>query len=439
MRVRRSWLRRPYAAHDAVAALVALEVQVAAAGLVRRHQLAEPARPLDRLGVVGRGLPHRQRVHDEPRVAPDERGVVAVGARPARRPRRRGTAATGRPAWRGSGRRSRRSRRRGGPRPARRSSSCGSRAGRRSRTGSPRRASGRTGRRPAGRTRAGPRGRARPRRCRPHPHAGDRDRGAAVHLGREVGVLGHGEVRVGEAELVRRVAHQVAEAAQQLRGPLLGVDEQPGEHLRPDGVQRELERGDDAEVPAAAAQRPQQVGVLDRGRAHLAPSAVTSSAASRLSQARPCLRSSQPEPPPSVRPATPVVETRPPVVARPCSCVARSTLRPGRAAADAGDAAHRVDLDEVDAADVDARRRRTGCARSPSARRRARRPRGPARGRRRARAPRRRATRSARRTGAALDHRVEEGAGVLVGGAAGLVQEGRHRGHGATVRTRGPP
>src|SRR5215218_10345093 len=55
------------------------------------------------------------------------------------------------------------------------------------------------------------------------------------------------------------------------------------------------------------------------------PSAVTSSAASRLSQARPCLRSSQPEPPPSVRPATPVVDTRPPVVARPCSWVARSS------------------------------------------------------------------------------------------------------------------
>ena len=55
------------------------------------------------------------------------------------------------------------------------------------------------------------------------------------------------------------------------------------------------------------------------------PSQVTSSAATRLSQARPCRRSSQPEPPPSVRPATPVLETRPPVVARPWSAVARST------------------------------------------------------------------------------------------------------------------
>src|SRR5947209_4734583 len=38
------------------------------------------------------------------------------------------------------------------------------------------------------------------------------------------------------------------------------------------------------------------------------PSAVTTSAPTRLSQARPCLRISQPIPPPSVKPATPAVE-----------------------------------------------------------------------------------------------------------------------------------
>src|SRR5450755_2476565 len=55
------------------------------------------------------------------------------------------------------------------------------------------------------------------------------------------------------------------------------------------------------------------------------PSAVTTSAARRLSQARPYLRISQPMPPPSVNPATPVEETRPPVVASPCACVSWST------------------------------------------------------------------------------------------------------------------
>ncbi len=55
------------------------------------------------------------------------------------------------------------------------------------------------------------------------------------------------------------------------------------------------------------------------------PSASTSSTDSRLSQARPNFRSSHPDPPPSVRPPTPVVEIRPPVVATPCAWVAPST------------------------------------------------------------------------------------------------------------------
>ena len=54
------------------------------------------------------------------------------------------------------------------------------------------------------------------------------------------------------------------------------------------------------------------------------PSAVTTSAAIRLSEVRPQRRSSQPLPLPSVRPAIPVVEKRPPVTARPCVCVAAS-------------------------------------------------------------------------------------------------------------------
>src|SRR6266545_4585062 len=53
------------------------------------------------------------------------------------------------------------------------------------------------------------------------------------------------------------------------------------------------------------------------------PSARTRSTERRLSRARACLPMSQPRPPPSVRPAMPVVETTPPVVARPWSCVSR--------------------------------------------------------------------------------------------------------------------
>src|SRR5215472_7143279 len=53
------------------------------------------------------------------------------------------------------------------------------------------------------------------------------------------------------------------------------------------------------------------------------PSAVTTSADRRLSQLRPCFPCSQPSPPPRVSPAIPVVETTPPVLARPKACVSR--------------------------------------------------------------------------------------------------------------------
>ena len=55
------------------------------------------------------------------------------------------------------------------------------------------------------------------------------------------------------------------------------------------------------------------------------PSAVTTSAASRLSTTSPCLRMRKPMPPPRVTPATPVWLTMPPVVARPWACVSWST------------------------------------------------------------------------------------------------------------------
>ena len=104
------------------------------------------------------------------------------------------------------------------------------------------------------------------------------------------------------------------------------------------------------------------------------PSAVTRSAESRLSQVRPCSRSSQPLPLPRVRPARPVVVTRPPVVASPNACVSRSNspqftpawARARRATGIHPDALHRRQIDDQPA--VDAAR-----GRPPSGRRRARR------------------------------------------------------------------
>src|SRR5204863_522167 len=66
------------------------------------------------------------------------------------------------------------------------------------------------------------------------------------------------------------------------------------------------------------------------------PSAVTTSAETRLSTVRPCLLESQPRPPPKVRPAMPVSDTVPPLVARPKACVSWSKsihLTPGSARA----------------------------------------------------------------------------------------------------------
>ena len=103
------------------------------------------------------------------------------------------------------------------------------------------------------------------------------------------------------------------------------VGGEAAEDRRADRMQPKFERRHDAEVAAAAAQRPEELRVLALARAHeLARTRSRARPPIRLSQARPHERSSQPEPPPSVSPATPVVETRPPVVASPCSWVAAS-------------------------------------------------------------------------------------------------------------------
>ena len=84
-------------------------------------------------------------------------------------------------------------------------------------------------------------------------------------------------------------------------GALAGEDQRAAVQLV-DREELELERGDDADrVRVAAAQRPEELGLVvavdaDRGGA----SAVTSSIAVTLLQARPCARPSQLRPPPSM-------------------------------------------------------------------------------------------------------------------------------------------
>ena len=63
-------------------------------------------------------------------------------------------------------------------------------------------------------------------------------------------------------QLVGQLAHPVAVEAQHLFGAVAGEEDRAGQQHRADRVQPELERGRDAEVPAAAAQAPQQLGIL---------------------------------------------------------------------------------------------------------------------------------------------------------------------------------
>ena len=91
------------------------------------------------------------------------------------------------------------------------------------------------------------------------------------------------------------------------------MEREAGHHLRADRVQRELERGHDAEVAAAAAQRPEQLGMLVRApRARARRPRVTSSTASMLSTVEAVLALEPARAAASARPATPVLETRPP-------------------------------------------------------------------------------------------------------------------------------
>ncbi len=68
------------------------------------------------------------------------------------------------------------------------------------------------------------------------------------------------------AELVGRFGGEVPVEAQHVGGVVGRPEDGSGHHGRPDGVQGELECGDDAEVSAAASQRPEQIGVFIGGR-----------------------------------------------------------------------------------------------------------------------------------------------------------------------------
>ena len=118
----------------------------------------------------------------------------------------------------------------------------------RSATGSPRSFSGWTS--------------SRPRSWLAGVDGDDRDDRLAVHrLGQERRGRRGGQVDE-RRQLVGQLAHPVAVEAQHLLGAVAREEDRAGQHHRADRVQPELERRRDAEVAAAAAQAPEQLGVL---------------------------------------------------------------------------------------------------------------------------------------------------------------------------------
>ena len=83
---------------------------------------------------------------------------------------------------------------------------------------------------------------------------------------RDVRQWGDGAEPDDAAELVGCFGGEVPVEAQHVGGVVGGPEDGSGQHGRADGMQGEPERGDDAEVAAAATQRPEQIGVLLGGR-----------------------------------------------------------------------------------------------------------------------------------------------------------------------------
>ncbi len=258
---------------------------------------------------------------------------------------------------------------------------------------------------------------------RPGVHAGDRHHQLAVQVLGDLLLGRRAQVQEGEAQPFGGVAHDVAVERHQLAAAGGRVERQPGEHLALDRVQAELERGDHAEVAAAAAQRPEQLGMLVRGRAHLLALGGHELDGEQVVAGQAVL---------ALEPAGPAAEREAGHAGGRHAAAGGGEavglggaveLRPGRAGADARDPALGVDLDRRHAAHVDHEpvvdEREPG-DRVPAGADREREPFSAGVGDRVGDVRRRGAARHHR--GPALDHRVVERRGVGVLGSAGLVQ-----------------
>ena len=120
-----------------------------------------------------------------------------------------------------------------------------------------------------------------------------------------------------------------------------------------DRMGAELERGDDAEVAAAAADRPEQVGVLVRARAGLGAVGEDHVRLEQVVDREPVLAAQVPDPAAEREPADAGRGDDPGGRREPVLVGGRVDLVPGAAAAGPDRAARRVDLDRVQAGEVE--------------------------------------------------------------------------------------
>jgi hypothetical protein len=103
------------------------------------------------------------------------------------------------------------------------------------------------------------------------PQRDDGDDRPAVQLRRDVWRGRRGDHRQAAAERLGRVVHHASVGGDDLVGAVHGVEPHAAEHGRAQGHGAEGQLGHDAEVAAATAQRPEELGMLAVARGHLAP------------------------------------------------------------------------------------------------------------------------------------------------------------------------
>src|SRR6266536_335776 len=95
--------------------------------------------------------------------------------------------------------------------------------------------------------------------------------------------------------------------------------------IGPTSCSRKVNRVTTPKLPPPPRSAQNSSGCWSRLAVRIAPSAVTASTSARLSTVKPKRRARYPQPPPRVRPATPVSDTNPSTVASPWAWVAWST------------------------------------------------------------------------------------------------------------------